>query len=153
MNKIKKLFRAKAINYQQERFTGHILLTRPLSLTVISAFFVILITAIIIFFVFFTYTRKTQVKGVLLPVQRIIRISAIEPSFVNKVLVHEGQKIATGDPLFTLSNERFSSIQGTNGEEIHKLLLERKENLAKDYQVIKAQLAWKKAGLQKRISN
>ncbi|GLR10731.1 hypothetical protein COO59_08965 [Mixta theicola] len=153
MTKIKKFFRPEAINYQQERFTGHILLTRPLSLTIITTFFLVLIMAIILFFTFFTYTRKAQVKGVLLPIQRVIRISAVEPGFVNKVLAHEGEEISAGKNLFILSNERFSSIQGANGTQIHKLLLKRKENLTEDYQVIKEQLARKKAGLQKKISN
>jgi len=135
----KSLFREDAINHNQVRFCGQILLTRPYSIRVLTFLFSLLFISIFLFFVFFSYGRKINVTGTLLPVDGIIRILPSESGVIDEVLVKENQIIRQGEPLFILKNLKFLPIQA----DTEKFLLERKANLMEDYQVLLKQYSVK----------
>ncbi len=135
----KSFFREDAINNNQVRFCGQILLTRPYSIQVLTFLFSLLFISIFLFFIFFSYGRKINVKGTLLPVDGIIRILPSESGVIDEVLVKENQVIKQGEPLFILKNLRFSPIQA----DTEKFLLERKVNLMDDYQFLLKQYSVK----------
>jgi len=124
------LFRRVAIQQQQQRYYGSILLARPLAFSLLAAFFVLIAGLIIAFFATCGFTRSETVSGVLLPVQGLVRIYTPQPGTIVEKKVVEGQAVRAGDILFVLSNER-ASVAGEGTETaIGSLLESRKAKLA-----------------------
>ncbi|MWP48430.1 MULTISPECIES: HlyD family secretion protein [unclassified Gilliamella] len=135
----RSLFREDAINNNQVRFCGQILLTRPYSIRALTFLFSLLFISFFIFFIFFSYSRKIHVNGTLLPVDGIIRILPSESGIIDEVLVQEAQAIKQGDSLFILKNSKFLPIQA----DIEKFLLQRKASLIDDHQILLKQYSVK----------
>lgn len=103
-------------------------------------FFSLLFFAIFLFFIFCGYGRKINVSGVLLPVDGVIRILPQESGVIDEVLVQENQIIKKGDVLFILKNLKFSPVQA----DTEKFLLDRKDNLIADNELLIKQYVVKK---------
>lgn len=145
----KSLFREDAINNNQVRFCGQILLTRPYSIRVLTILFSLLFISIFLFIIFFSYSRKINVSGTLLPVDGIIRILPSESGIIDEVLVQEDQVIKQGEPLFILKNLKFLPIQA----DTEKFLLERKANLIDDHQILLKQYSVKTQSAKQSKNN
>src|SRR4051812_18688 len=63
----KPLFRAAVSAHAGHRRYGTVLLARPVSYAFLTLLFTVVSAALIIFFTSFSYTRKAQIPGVLLP--------------------------------------------------------------------------------------
>lgn len=135
----KSLFRKDAVDNSQTRFFGQILLHRPYSISLLTVFFSTIFVFIFLFFIFFSYGRKINVSGALLPADGIIRILASESGVIDEVLVQENQVIKKGNLLFILKNLSFSPIQA----DTEKFLLERKNNLIDDHDFLLRQYSVK----------
>jgi hypothetical protein len=57
------LFRVEVLAAKQQQWLGQILLARPISFSLLSAFAIVVATAVILFLVFGEYTRKERVTG------------------------------------------------------------------------------------------
>lgn len=134
------LFREDAIKNNQSDVCGQILLIRPFSINLLTLFFSLLFFAIFLFFIFCGYGRKINVSGVLLPVDGVIRILPQESGVIDEVLVQENQIIKKGDVLFILKNLKFSPVQA----DTEKFLLDRKDNLIADNELLIKQYVVKK---------
>src|SRR5699024_3347937 len=78
----------------------------------------------------------------------IIRITTPESGVVTKILVKENQTVSNDTPLFTLSNLKFSPVQGDQ----NNFLQQRKNNLFNSYIVLNEQNKQKiKALKQKKL--
>jgi membrane fusion protein len=116
------LFRPEAIAHAGSRQYGSVVLSRPLSFSLLTILFVFLATAIVLFLACFSYTRKTSVPGVLLPTQGLIRVAPAQAGQVVEVRVREGQAVRGGDVLFVLSTEHATPAQDSPGQKISSLL-------------------------------
>jgi len=79
---------------------------------------VVLAAAILVWLFVGTYTRRVHVTGVLLPVEGLLDVSARTGGTVVTLLVNEGQHVAAGDPLATISGERSSERLGDTSEQV-----------------------------------
>lgn len=108
------------------------LLARPLSYSVLTALFVLIAFAVVLFLGLGTYTRKISVQGVLVPSHGVIKITAAQLGRITEVHVVEGQAVDAGDILFVLSNSHQTAEQGDAEQTISRLLQGRQDSLRHD---------------------
>jgi membrane fusion protein len=125
---VKPLFRQQAIEFTNTKQYGTVILASYISYRILTAFFCTIAVTIIAFFIFFTTVRKTDVPGVLLPSEGLIRVRPGQMGVVTQVRVKEGQNVKAGDVLFVLSNERnIGSVRSAEGT-VSALLQNRRES-------------------------
>jgi membrane fusion protein len=123
------LFRQQALEHASQRLHGEILLARPLSYSALTLLFAAIAVGLVAFFVFFGYTRKVEVAGLIAPNTGISRVVASQAGTIVERRVEEGQTVAAGDVLFVLSSERASASRGEAEGTISTLLESRRESL------------------------
>jgi|UPI00068F7B3A membrane fusion protein len=126
------LFRQQALQHANTRSHGDILLTRPPSFALLTGLFTALAIAIVLFFAFFSYTRKAQVYGVLLPSAGVIRVVSSQSGLVAERRVVDGQSVKTGDVLFVLRSEHATATHGNTEQTISDLLQSRRDSFLAD---------------------
>lgn len=123
------LFRAEVISEQQTRFLGTVLLAPKISHSLFALFAALAATALLGLLFFGEYTRKERISGWLVPERGLIRIFAPEAAVVTELKVKDGDMVARGLPLLTLSTERQSSALGATQEEIVRRLTSRRDSM------------------------
>ncbi len=146
------LFRQQAITHQQQKLYGTILLARPLSFAVLTALFVLIAIAIVVFFFSFGFARKETVAGVLLPQHGVIRIYPLQTAVVVERKVVDEQAVREGDPLFVLSSERSSTAKGDTQTVVSQALNSRIARLRSELAQQQIQAHQQKATLEKRTA-
>ena len=68
------LFRRQALEHAGPRSHGTVIVARPVSFSALTTLFVVIAIGVVTFLVAFSYTRKAQVSGVILPNLGLIRI-------------------------------------------------------------------------------
>ena len=132
-----KLFRDKAIDAQKSKWIGEVILIRPFSFTVLTSV-VAIFTVLLVSFIFFgSYTKRTSVKGLLIPNTGLIRVYSAEGGTVSEKFVKEGQLVEKGTPLITLKMTRYNSTGNYNESvqqqiELKKQSLDTEKNKLKD---------------------
>src|SRR5258706_14884236 len=144
------LFRQEALDHQRQKLHGTILLARPLSFTVLTAFFVAVAVAVAAFFFLFGFNRKATVPGVLLPDQGLVRIYPTQTGVVVERKVSDGQIVSQGDVLFVLSSERASSARGETQTAISRALESRIDRLRAELGQQRIQTRQQQSALEKR---
>ena len=104
-----QLFRADAANAKRTQFLGEIVLIRPLSFTVICAVCAFMGCIVIAFFMFASYTKRSQVIGQLVPTSGQVKVYVPQPGVLLEKFVSEGQRVTRGEVLFSLSSERYDT--------------------------------------------
>ncbi|WP_115616148.1 biotin/lipoyl-binding protein [Chromobacterium vaccinii] len=135
----RQLFRSEALNHAYNRAYGNIVLAKPTSFAWLTCFFTVITLIIILFLLTFSYTRKAQVTGVLLPTLGLIRVIPPQDGLVSEVLVKEGESVHAGQILFVISNEHASEANGEVIKTITSLLQARRSSLANDQELIRLQ--------------
>jgi len=125
----KPLFRTEALNAQQVNWLGNIILARPISFSMMTAFASILALIVVLFLIWGTYTKRSTVTGQLIPNTGLVQIYAQQPGIVLEKKVVEGQAVKQGDVLYVLSSERQSSTQGDTQNAISRQVQAREQSL------------------------
>ena len=105
------LFREEALDFQQTKWLGEVIVIRRLSFAVATAIFSAITLALVLFLVLGSYTRRTTVVGQLVPNIGIAKVYPIQPGIVIERYVREGQVVRKGDILFKISSDRRYSPQ------------------------------------------
>jgi membrane fusion protein len=126
------LFREPALQHAGPRLHGAVMLERPVSFTVLTCFFTLFSVAVILFFASFSYTRKAQVSGVILPTAGVIRVVSSQSGLIAERRVQDGQLVKKGDVLFVLNSERATATQGNAEQTVSDLLRSRRDSLQAD---------------------
>lgn len=100
------LFRAEAIDYQQQKLLGSIILRQGWRSQWLTLGFGVLVSALIAVFFLFGFARRETLSGLLLPAGGLIQASSPQGGLVQQVRVAEGQAVRRGELLFVLSGER-----------------------------------------------
>ena len=128
------LFRKEAIDQQRERLHGDIILTQPLSFSLIIAFLLLITGIALIFLITNHYSKKEKVAGYLEPDKGMVADFAPQEGILTKIDVSEGLQVQEDDDLLTVLIDqrglggRYIGIQlidELNTQE--KILLKRKE--------------------------
>lgn len=144
------LFRKQAIEHVTSSQYGKVVLTRPISYTVLTCVFVTLASLLIAFFASFETTRKETIQGMLVPSAGVIRAYPNQVGVVKKIDVREGQFVREGDILFVISSERNTAEPRSTEALISELLVQRRDSIHTELQHARAQSEQRRTALQQR---
>lgn len=133
------LYRIEVLALQGNRAHGTVLLARPVSYSLITALFVAIAVAIVVFFACASYTRKVAVQGLLLPSRGLIKVAPLQAGLITESRVKEGQAVEAGDVLFVLTSERQTEGLGNAEEAVSELLRVRRDSLQREQAQLRLQ--------------
>ena len=101
-----KLFRDEAINAQEGRLLGNVVVAQPVALRRMIFLVTLIVSSVGTFAACASYARKETVTGIVSPAQGIVRVSAKQSGIISALLVEEGDRVEAGAPLMTISSDR-----------------------------------------------
>ncbi len=146
------LFRSEAVGHATVKTHGTILLARPHSFAVLTGLAGAVVLGILAFVLCFSYQRKVQVAGVLLPEFGLVRVVALQAGTVVERRVNEGQAVKAGDALFVLANERVSATRGDADQSASTELESRRSSLLDEREQVRQQSADRLAATTRRTT-
>lgn len=146
------LFRPEVIAEKRSQWLGTVLLAPTISQGLFAAFAVLTIAAVLSLLFFAEFTRKERIHGWLVPGQGLVRVVAPRPGVIARLHVRDGDQVAQGAPLITLSTEVQSEAFGATQEEIVRRLKSRRDSLAAERALQRKLLVEEQDGLAKRIA-
>jgi membrane fusion protein len=123
------LFRREALDAQRDQSLGTVLVAPGLSGAAFALFALAAGGATAALLAFGGYTQKARIAGWLTPDSGIVRVYAPEAGRIVKLHVAEGDKVARGAPLASISTERESETLGRARAESIAQLRSRKASL------------------------
>jgi membrane fusion protein len=145
------LFRPAALNAQQVKWLGDIVMIRPVLFSFLTAFAGLIALIVISFLVWGTYTKRSTVSGQLIPDTGLVKVFVPQPGIVLEKHVVEGQKVNQGEILYVLSSERQSSTLGNTQEAISSQVEARKQSLRDELEKTKTMQVEEREALVKKI--
>lgn len=130
---------------------GNVILTRPISHSLMTILFLSITLLIILFFLFFETARKAQIYGLLVPTSGVIRVFPLQAGVIKEIRIKEGQFVREGQILFVLSSERSNVSAHSTETVISELLKQRRDSFRMELQQIQAQAKLRHASLQERL--
>lgn len=106
------LFRTEVLQAQRGQCLGAINLAAPLSFRGWAALALALAAAIAAFLILGHYTRRETVSGQLQPSAGVLTLAAQTTGTVTRARVHEGERVAAGQPLVEISADLVSASMG-----------------------------------------
>lgn len=97
------LFRKEAVTHATRRLAGEVVLATPLSFRIIAFLAVVVVVGAVLFVATASYARKETVVGWLTPQAGMIRLTARQGGIVSAVHVREGDTVAVGQAIATLT--------------------------------------------------
>ncbi len=88
---------------------------RPLAFTALTLVATVMAAAILSYLVIAQYAKKASLAGTLVPVSGSIRVVATQPGIVRGRRAREGDRVAAGEELFRLVDERATPADGPVG--------------------------------------
>ena len=113
------LFREPALQHQNTRLRGELLVIQPLRYGALLSLLLGLVVCAGLYLAWGTYARKEAVRGYLTPDRGVVKVVATQPSTVVERRVHEGQLVQEGEVLFALAPARVNS----QGAPVHAQVL------------------------------
>ncbi len=144
------LFRPESIQGQQQAWLGSIQLLRPVSLTVLTASALIVVSLVGTALVEGRYTRKAHVIGFLMPDKGLLRLVSPQAGTVLERRVGEGQAVKQDDVLFVLSSDR-ATLGADAQASVQIRLSEREQSLQASARQQTQLEQTQRAGLDKQI--
>ncbi len=114
------LFRQQAIDQQQDRLHGEVLLLQPLSIPVLCSVLVLVVGAVLTYLFWGTFPRRETVQGHLIPSSGVVQVTSARTGTLNQVLVSEGDRVERGQALFIVNGDSILA----DGQNLEALLLE-----------------------------
>jgi membrane fusion protein len=96
------LFRNEAIDHQRERLFGELILTQPVSYTLLTGLFVLITAAGLTFLFTNSYIKKETVAGFIVPDRGMVAVFAPQQGILLKINVVEGMHVNENDDLFNI---------------------------------------------------
>ena len=113
------LFRKEAIEYQQEKMWGDVIVAKPLSFTVYTITALVVVAAIFLFLFSGDYSKKQSVKGFLIPDEGVMKVFTNKQGYFSKVYVAERDYVEKDQPLVTIVQNQSLA----NGQQFHNQML------------------------------
>jgi len=146
------LFRSESQVARANAWLGRVILTRPISFTILTVGALVFAIALAAFFIFGEYTRKARVTGVLAPELGIVRIIAQQSGVVEAVHAVEGRTVQKDAALLVLGDGRSAHGQREVGAAVADQLRERGSVLARQRRQTIATMRAEQASMLERVS-
>ncbi|QJI30069.1 HlyD family efflux transporter periplasmic adaptor subunit [Pseudomonas sp. ADAK18] len=129
-----RLFRSAASDAQRVKWLGEIVLIRPTSFAFLTVFALAMLGVVGGFFIWGSYTKRSTVSGQLVPASGQIKVRTPQTGVVLEKFVAEGQAVVLGDPLLSISSERYGSGADPVQARVSYQLKQRRESLDDELQ-------------------
>ena len=146
-----ELFRRQAVDHQRQKFHGAIVLTRSPWQLAVTAFFVVVVLALLVFAATQGFARKESVSGLLVPAGGVLRLVAPQAGVVAATPAAQGSKVVAGQAVVRLSGEQ-SSATGATQEAVARSLALRQGSLSDELQQQGLQVRQQAASLDARLA-
>lgn len=146
------LFRPEVMAARQSQWLGTVLLAPAISHRLFAVFATLMVAAILSLLFFGSFTRQERINGWLVPDQGLVRVIAPRPGVITRLHVRDGEKVAKGAALVTLSMEVQSAAFGATQQEIVQHLKSRRESLLTERKSQQNLLKEEMDGLARRIA-
>jgi membrane fusion protein len=113
LNQRQSFFRQEAVDFHRQRQWGEVVPLQPLPAKALFIAVVVAVALIVGFLFHAQYARKETVVGYLAPPAGAVRVFAPRPGTIQSVHVVEGQNVAVGQPLLTVSIDQ-TTADGAN---------------------------------------
>ena len=146
------LFRQTALKARDRESLGKIILIRPVSFGLLCGAVLAVTLALVGFFVWGEYTQHETLRGQLVPARGIIEIRAPQYGTIVQRRVDEGSVVDSGDVLYVISSERFSSEHGPTQDSVGRQLDIRRRSLRQQIEHTDLSARSDRDSLQRRIA-
>lgn len=153
------LFREETEEARANAWLGRVLLTRPLSFTVLTGASIAIIVILAALFILGEYTRKARVVGVLAPVNGIVKIVASQAGVVKEINVKEGAKVERDAPIVTIADARTGAAREDVGravaarlDERHRALVSQRQSVLDAMRTEQASIARRRTALERELA-
>ena len=146
---IMSLFRPEVLHGQKKQHYGVVSLNTPVHFQLVTGGVVALLIAMGLFFTFATFSEKFTVRGYLNSSKGVVRIYPMTRGVIVKRLVHQGQSVQRGDPLFLINTSIDSVTQQHNTHSLRAKLKQKKQAIERELAYKKNELAQFKPLLDK----
>jgi len=146
-----ELFRREALEARRGQWLGAVSLAQPLGLWLLTAAALLAASAVLLFLLLGTYTRRSTVSGQLVPTDGMAMVVAPATGVVVAVDVREGARVEAGQPLATVAVPRVTRQAGETLAALEERLRRRREGLEAAYVAQRAQLSAQDAGLRNQL--
>lgn len=126
------LFRPEAVQHQQQRLFGEVLIAWPIPMIWIAVGAATIVLALLTLAVFGEYTRKVYVEGYLAPDRGLVKLHSRESATIAERHVEEGQSVKRGDVLYILATDRGTDTGSTAGDVAISETRRRRDSLLQD---------------------
>lgn len=147
------LFRQQAQQAQRTSVLGEIVLVRPVSFGFLTVAAVCMALALAALFAFGTYTRRTTVEGVVTPNTGLVKVYVQQAGIVLAKRVVEGQRVARGAVLYTVSNDLQSAAEGRTQAALIEQARQRKQSLLQEIDKTRVLQQTERETLQAKIAS
>ncbi|WP_037082870.1 HlyD family efflux transporter periplasmic adaptor subunit [Pseudoxanthomonas sp. J35] len=146
------LFRREALDARRSSWLGGIQLAQPVRLWMLTLGAAIAASAVILFLVLGTYTRRSTVTGHLVPTRGLSTVVAPARGVVGSVEVQEGDRVRAGQPLAVVTVPRATPGNGDTLAALEERLQRRQEGLDAGRSAQLQQLRVQEAGLRSQLA-
>lgn len=122
------MFRKAALDATKSHPLGAVVALRPLSTSLLVGLFAMFGLSLLLFFCFGSYTKRVKVYGQLIPASGLVKVYAPQPGIVVAKHTTEGALVKKGEPLLTISSERYTQT-GTATQETISSRMQRRLDL------------------------
>ncbi|CAM3927214.1 Membrane fusion protein biotin-lipoyl like domain-containing protein [Bordetella tumbae] len=122
------MFRKAALEAAKTHPLGSVVALRPLSTSLLVSLFTAFGLSLALFFCFGSYTKRVKVYGQLIPASGLVKVYAPQPGIVVAKHTTEGALVKKGEPLLTISSERYTQT-GTATQETISSRMQRRLDL------------------------
>ncbi len=126
------LFRDEAVDARSQAWLGTVRLATPLSTRAWTFVALVMATAIVLWLFFGHYTQRVHVTGLLVPRAGLISLTANTLGVIDHVGVAEGDRVASGQVLVSLSGEHTSKALGNTAASVSAQLQRQAGSLRQD---------------------
>ncbi|MDN7424527.1 HlyD family efflux transporter periplasmic adaptor subunit [Burkholderia dolosa] len=145
------MFRQEALDAARHKLMGTVILYSPPWRWLMIGVAVALTLAVVVFFVFGSYTKRERVTGQLLPATGLLTVAPPLTGTVADTRVREGQRVAAGAELLTISAEVATELGGTR-ETVTRQLKFQRSRLETDLTSLSQLSSEAQRGLQTRAA-
>lgn len=119
------MFRKAALDAAKTHPLGTVIALRPLSTSLLVLLFAVFGLSLLLFFCFGSYTKRVKVYGQLIPASGLVKVYAPQPGTIVAKHTIEGALVNKGDPLLTISSERYTQSGAATQETISSRMQRR----------------------------
>ncbi|MBD1558533.1 HlyD family efflux transporter periplasmic adaptor subunit [Vibrio sp. S9_S30] len=115
------IFRKKAKDAYFKRLDGKVIINTHLSHWWVTLLIALIVTSVMLFISFGSYSPKAQATGYLLPENGLSEVYSTSNGYLSEVYIEEGQLVKKGQPLATISYERYVETGEASSHQLRAL--------------------------------